>query len=167
MTADVKLMTAEELLALPDDGTRHELVEGELRTMSPSFGRHSMIAGRVAVDLGAYVRAARLGEILVAEGGYVLSRSPDTLRCPDVSFVARGRELGDSFVSGAPDLAVEVISSGDTYSEVDSKVRDYLRAGCSMVVVVDPPERSATVHTARNITRLSVDDTLDGGDVVA
>src|SRR5216110_3175444 len=111
---------------MPDDGMRHELVEGELRTMSPSFGRHSMIAGRIAVHLGAYVRAARLGEILVAEGGYVLRRSPDTLRCPDISFVAKGREIGDAFVEGAPDLAFEVISSSDTYTEVESKVLDYL-----------------------------------------
>src|SRR5258708_33072232 len=121
MTADVKLTTAEELLALPDDGMRHELVEGELRTMSPSFGRHSMIAGRIAVHLGAYVRAARLGEILVADGGYVLGRSPDTLRWPDVSFVAKGREGGGAFVNGGPEPRFEMRSSRDKDSEMELK----------------------------------------------
>lgn len=166
MTLDVKLMTAEELVRLPEDGNRYELVAGELVTMSPSFGRHSMIAGRIAAHLGHYVRSHGLGEVLVADGGYLLRRSPDTLRCPDVSFVAKGRLIEDAFVSGAPDLAVEVISSSDTYSEIESKVRDYLNAGCSMVAVVDPRKSSVSVHTVNNVTYLATGDTLDGGDLV-
>ncbi len=166
MTQDVKQMTAEELVRLPEDGNRYELVAGELVPMSPSFGRHSMIAGRIAAHLGHHVRANRLGEVLVADGGFILRRSPDTVRCPDVSFVRNGRPIEDAFVNGAPDLAVEVVSSGDTYSEIESKVRDYLSAGCPMVAVVDPRKSSVSVHTASNVSYLSAGDALHGGDVV-
>ena len=166
MTAGTKLMSADELLQLPDDGTRYELVDGELITMSPSSRRHGMIAGRIAGHLSGYVRPRRLGEVLVADAGFVLRRGPDTVRCPDVSFVQQGRSIEDAFVSGAPDLAVEVISSSDTYTEVDAKVRDYLRAGARMVVVIDPRKQTAAVHTPTTNTLLSDDDTLDGGEVV-
>ena len=65
------------------------------------------------------------------------------------------------------DLAVEVVSPGDTYAEVESKVEDWLRAGCRLVVVVNP--RNQTLKTCRALTDiavLTVDDTLDAGDVV-
>jgi Uma2 family endonuclease len=166
MTADVKLMTAEELAAMPDDGNRYELVNGELIAMAPSFARHGMIAGAIAVSLGHHVKTNRLGAVLVADAGFVLTRGPDTVRAPDAAFVRKGRAIEDAFLSGAPDLAVEVLSSGDRAKQVQAKVGDYLRAGARMVIVIDPRTETAVVHTAASTTRLSIDDTLDGGDVV-
>lgn len=84
-------MTAGELLALPDDGRRHELVEGELREMTPVGARHGEAAAALTVLLGQHVRAQRLGRVLAAETGFRISRNPDTVRAPDVSFVARER----------------------------------------------------------------------------
>lgn len=66
-----------------------------------------------------------------------------------------------------PDLAIEVISPTDRYSEVRAKVDHYLDAGTPMVVVVDPPRRAATVHRVRNKpVELTENDVLDGEDVV-
>jgi Uma2 family endonuclease len=94
-------------------------------------------------------------------------RNPDTVLAPDVPFVRQERDLDErGFYPGPPDLAVEVISPSDTYTEVDEKVAKYLACGTPMVIVVDPRKRSASVYTPGNFIRVSVDDTLDGGDVV-
>src|SRR4051794_26584724 len=111
MTVDARLMTAEELAAMPDDGNRYELANGELIAMAPSFARHGMIAGTIIGSLAHHVRMHRLGYVLAADAGYVLRRNPDTVRAPDASFVREGRSIEDAFLNGAPDLAVEVLSS--------------------------------------------------------
>jgi Uma2 family endonuclease len=167
MTADVKLMTAEELLALPDDGMRHELVEGELRTMAPAGFRHGKIGQLIARRLGNYVEEHKLGIVCLSDTGFMIARNPDTVLAPDVPFVRQERDLDErGFYPGPPDLAVEVISPSDTYTEVEEKVVKYLACGTPLVIVVDPRKRSASMHTASNTVRLSIDDALDGGDVV-
>ena len=93
------------------------------------------------------------------------------MRVPDVAFVRREREdavgIVDGYFPGPPDLAVEVISPNDRYSEVAEKVEDWLAAGTRMVVVVDSRRRVAVVHLpGREPVTLTEQDTLDGGDVV-
>ena len=106
-----------------------------------------------------------------AETGFLLSRDPDHVRAPDVAFVRRERveAVGytHGFFPGAPDLAVEVISPSDRYTEVDEKVAEWLAAGTSMVVVVNPRNRTVRVHRpTTDSVLLTEEDTLDGGDVV-
>lgn len=171
MATDVRTMTADELLAMPDDGIRRELVAGEIREMTPAGFQHGRIAGRLAGELHDHVRANRLGVIVTAEAAYRLAADPDTVRSPDLSFVRRERieAVGDptGFWPGPPDLAVEVISPSDRYSDVLEKVWDYVDAGTPLVIVVDPPARSVTVYRSRtDVAVLTEDDVLDGGDVV-
>ncbi len=79
------------------------------------------------------MRARRLGFVYAAETGYVLAQHPDTVRAPDVAFLRRERveSAGEAngYWKGAPDLVVEVVSSGDTRSEVEGKVAEWLAAG--------------------------------------
>lgn len=170
MTVDTTLCTADELLRRPDDGGRYELVEGELKTMSPSGLEHGRIAARIAVHLGAHVRQHRLGEIYIAEAGFLLMRGPDTVRVPDVSYVSGERVIETSgFMPGPPDLAVEVISPSDLASEVSFKTSQYLRAGTRAVVVVDPEKRIVYVHRASGadvVTKIA-ENILEVDDVVA
>ena len=73
----------------------------------------------------------------------------------------------DGFFPGPPDLAIEVISPSDRYSDVAEKVEDWLSAGTRMVIVVDPRRRVAIVHLpGREPITLHEHETLDGGDVV-
>jgi len=167
MTIDARLMTAEELLEMPDDGMLHELVHGELLTMTPAKAAHGKIGMAIAFRLAHYVDEHRLGATFTSDTGFVLSRNPDTVRAPDASFVrAERNRFEDEFFPGAPDLAVEVISPSDRHGEVEQKVREYLAAGTQMVVVIDPRKQTAAVHTPAGDQRLSIDDTLDGADVV-
>ena len=152
------LMTADELWRLPDDGLRHELIAGELRTMAPSGWEHGRIVVRVSTPLDQHVEANGLGAVCGAETGFLLAREPDTVRAADVAFVRRERVLagGDvkSYWPGAPDLAVEVISPGDLYTEVDEKVATWLEYGARMVLVVNPRRRTVVVHRPGGQVRL-------------
>ena len=76
------LVTADELLRMPDDGRRYELIEGELIEMAPAGLRHGEIAATVAVLIGHHVRQNDLGSVFVAEPGFFLQRDPDTVRAP-------------------------------------------------------------------------------------
>jgi Uma2 family endonuclease len=137
MSTTIQATTAKELLRMPDDGFRYELVRGELRKMSPAGHRHGRIAGNITSSLGLHVVANKLGRVYVADTGFLISSDPDTVRAPDVAFVSQKRldEVGDveGYWPGAPDLVVEVISPGDTYTEVEEKVLEWLEAGALMV----------------------------------
>jgi len=170
MATRLRTMTADELLAMPGDGIRRELVEGELREMSPAGERHADAAQNINRSLDAHVVARRLGRVR-PEYGYLLESDPDTVRAPDVSFVLAERlSTGGpvpGYYHGAPDLAVEIVSPHDRYSDVRAKVREYLAAGTSMVVVVDPEDRTVSVYRpGHDPLELNEDDVLEGGDVV-
>ena len=171
MTTATKLMTASELLAMPDDGFhRYELVRGELISMAPAGGEHGAIGSRTCRRIGNFVEANDLGEVFNADTGFIISTDPDTVRCPDVSFVRKERILAEGipkgFMLGAPDLAVEVISPSDSYSEVAEKAAQLLEAGTQLVVLIDPRTRTVSLHYDGEIDRLSEGDTLTLGDVV-
>ena len=171
MTTTTRPMTAEELLLLPDDGYRYELVRGELKQMSPAGNYHGRLASNVNVPLGSYVRANDLGRTYVADPGYLLSSDPDTVRAPDVAFISRERleEIGetDGYWPGAPDLVVEVISPNDLYTEVEEKVAVWLEACARMVIVVNPRRRSVRVHRSlSDVIDLAEGGVIDGADVV-
>ena len=70
-------MTAEELAQLPDDGQRHELIEGVVITMDPAGGEHGKRTARSLISLGSHVLQHNLGEVFGAETGFVLARNPD------------------------------------------------------------------------------------------
>ena len=163
--------TVEELLYMPDDGFRYELVQGELRRMAPAGNVNGRIAINVGTSLNNHVRAHNLGIVYAAETGFKLTRNPDTVRAPDAAFVSRAHTEVIGEVEGywpeAPDLAIEVISPGDSYVDVEEKVFDWLEAGTKMVVTINPRKRSATVYRSLvDITVLTEMDVLDGGDVV-
>ena len=165
-----RISTAEGLFNMPDDGYRYELVKGELRKTVPAGSEHGDISSDIHGSLGAYVRANNLGRTRIAEPGFILERAPDSVRAPDIAFVRRERieAIGKTvrYWPEAPDLAVEVISPNDRYTEVNEKVADWLAAGTRMVVVVNPRNRTVNVHTPNNTITLAMGDMLDGCDVV-
>ena len=100
MATTQKLLTAEELLRLPDDGLRHELVAGELRTMTPSGAEHGGIALWLGSLLLQHVTSHQLGRVFGAETGFLLSKNPDTVRAPAAAFVSRERAAALGEVTG-------------------------------------------------------------------
>ncbi len=144
--------TADELLNMPHSGVRHELVRGELRSMSPAGSEHGSIVAEITGFLQPFVKAHQLGKVFGAETGFKIGTDPDTVRAPDVAFIRRERipttGLPKAFWPGAPDLAVEVVSPSDTVEEADEKVADWFNAGTVAVWVVKPKSQTVTVYSA-------------------
>lgn len=171
MITDTKLVTAAELLRMPDDGLRRELIHGEVRTMSPAGHQHGRIALLIASSLLQHVQAHQLGRVYAAETGFKLASNPDHVRAPDAAFVRSERVAAvadvEGFFPGAPDLAIEVISPSDTFAEVEEKVFDWLQAGTRAVIVVNPKQRSVTLYRSFGEVRvLAGEERLGVEDVV-
>ncbi len=163
------LMTADELLYTRVPDKQVELVKGVLVVREPPGLRH----GRVTLELGRrlahHVETNALGRVYV-ECGFKLASDPDTVRGPDLAFIARSR-LPDPEPVGypalAPDLVVEVLSPGDRPGEVLAKVADWLSGGTRLVWIVDPERRLARVYREDGTEQIvTADQTLDGEDVV-
>lgn len=164
-------MTADELFMMPEDNFRYDLIRGELRKMSPPGSEHGSVIARLTVALGHYVEAHDLGEAFGAETGFKLASNPDTVLAPDLAFVVNDRIPAEgipvAYWPGAPDLAVEVLSPGNTRKEMEEKVNEYLAAGTRLVWIVVTKERAIVVHRAGSEPRkLAETDVLDGEDVV-
>jgi Uma2 family endonuclease len=169
MAVQDKLYTADDLLNLPDDGKRYELVKGKLIEMSPTGRPHSVLTVWLLNLLFNHVRSRDLGEVAGPDAGFFISRNPDTVRSPDISFISKDRlgPLEDGYYTVAPDLAVEVVSPGNTKTELHEKVVEYFKAGTRLVWYFYPKSRAVYVYHAPNkITVLGVDDPLEGGDVL-
>jgi Uma2 family endonuclease len=165
-----KLMTAEELIALPKDGFRYELIKGELRKKMPAGGEHGFLAMRVGWRLAQHVETHDLGRVYAAETGFKLEVNPDTVLAPDGAFISK-RKLLDSeakgFLEVAPDLVVEVISPNDVYTEVEEKVAAWLEYGVIIVVVVNPRQRTVKVHRSlTDVVILTRQDVLKLEDIL-
>jgi Uma2 family endonuclease len=158
-------MSVDDLLSMPSDGNRYELVQGELRMMSPAGGRHGRITLKLGRRIGDHVEQHDLGETYAAETGFVLQRNPDTVRAPDVAFVSKSKlvRLVDEsgYLPVAPDLIAEVLSPNDRASDVEEKVLAWLAAGVVSVLVVDPQNKLIrdyrSVHEIRTHTEGSID----------
>ena len=119
-----------------------------------------------------FVRPRRLGLVLTTDG--TLKILPGLVRLPDACFIPRDRLPGgkrpkEPIPGLVPDLAVEVLSKGNTRAEMARKLREYFEAGTRLVWMVDPKARTVRVHTGpttRQSTVLKLGDTLDGGDVL-
>ena len=160
-------MTADELLAMPDDGYRYELVRGELRKKPLRGWRDGLISGNLRYSLGRYVEDNGLG---VAVGcGYLLA--PDHVRAPATAFVRKERApdpmTTPGYFPGPPDVAIDVVSLGDTLPEIAEKVQDWLDAGTRAAVVVNPRNRTVQIHRLDMETvHLTEDDVLEIPDII-
>ena len=164
------LMTVEDLLLMPDDGRKFELVRGELHVMAPVNYIHGRIVVWVSRKVGDFVEVNGLGDVN-SDTGFVLARRPDIVLAPDISFIRADRipELADqaSYAELAPDLAIEVLSPSNRAQEMLDKVLLYLEAGTLLVWILDPNREAVIAHTPDRVARtLIAGDILDGGDVL-
>ena len=146
-----------------------ELVDGVLVEKTMGY-LESALAIAIGASLRAFVRANDLGIVLGEQG--TLRILVGQVRVPDVSFIAWSRFPGGRLPdvpipAVAPDLAMEVLSAGNTEAEMERKLRDYFAAGVRLVWYVDPRTRTARSYVGpEQCTVLNEADSLSGGDVL-
>jgi Uma2 family endonuclease len=146
-----------------------ELVDGTLVEKAMGF-EESRVAFELGTLVGPYVRQDDLGICVGADG--MMRIAPGLVRIPDLSFIAwdklPGRESPREPIPNlAPDLAVEVLSAGNTRAEMTRKVREYFEAGVVLVWLIDPRKRTAQVYSKPDRSVLvRAQQAHDGGDVL-
>ena len=168
-TTSTALMTAAELMQLPDDDLRHELINGELITMPPPRLPHGRTAARLMVTLGQFVLDHDLGEVYDVIG-VQLTWNPDTVVGSDISFISKERmeQAGDveGYWQGPPDLAVEVYSPGYRPGKVSERISRLFSAGTKQVWIVHVKHSTVTVYRSESdITTFSGSDYLEAQDL--
>jgi len=172
-------MTIDDFIRRYDSEGPFELIEGEIRPVSPTVLGHNICTRAVFRPVDDFVIEHQLGEVFT-EAPFVLEYTSNWVtgsRVPDVMFVTAERMIAykqqvPDWASKplilVPDLVVEVVSPGDKYIEVEEKVARYLEDGVKLIWVVDPQIQTVKVYPlgSSQFTRLTAADTLDGGDVL-
>ena len=153
--------------ALPENRDRlFELINGEIVEKMASFSP-SRIAMRIGYLFSSYLDKNEIGYVTGADGSYILSADYEFM--PDVGYISKVTlpQEPEREVQGPPDLAVEVKSPTDSKRGLRQKAEDYLRFGTKIVWLVFPEEQRVEVYLpGHDVREYSINDTLDGGDVL-
>jgi Uma2 family endonuclease len=163
-----RVWTEAELEALPDEGYRHEVVNGRL-VMSPKNNFfHERICMRLSTAMNMFVNERRLGVVLGSSAGFWMHNR--NCRAPDISFVPKERldALGfkpssRTFFPGAPDLAIEVLSPSNTPTEIQERLEDFFGSGTQLAWIVHPEEEFVEIcHSPTHRRIIGAGAALDG-----
>lgn len=163
-----KAWTDAELEALPKDGHKYELLDGEL-IMSPVHANHGTICMRLGSLLFNFVDERKLGEVYESSTGFRLSEK--LLLSPDIAFVSKVRLkkiliAPDKFLYGAPDLVVEVLSPGDRMTQLNRKLDHYFEHGTKLAWLVNWRKEQVHIYTPDSIEALTGPNDILTGSVV-
>ena len=167
MTTTRKLLTADDLLAMPDDGNRYELARGELVTMPPPGIMHAAVTGQIGGHIWHFIRTNDLDFIVGPEAASYIEQNPDTVRAADYAIYSRydlpSPLLEHGYVPGlVPVLAVEVISPGyRSAAAIAERVQMWRDAGVWLVMVALIASRGIITHgDDGTVRRFATGDTL-------
>ena len=167
MSTAAALLTVEDFLRLPEkEGVKQELCEGVLVEMGGAALGHEIVKSNFIALLSVFLRDHRVARVF-SETMFVLSQGEAYIADVSVVLLERLRDRSRQEVfEGAPDLAIEVVSS-ETAARLETKVRGYLRSGSKAVWVAYPEQRTVRAHSPDGSSRcLEQEQTLDGGDLL-
>jgi len=140
------LVTCEEFERLAAELGPCELIDGEVRTLSPGGFKHGRTSSRIFAVLDSFVTPLKLGRVVTNELGIHISSDPPRSRGADVIYISFQRlpacQEPEGFLTVPPELVVEVFGLKDSWEEMSEKVSDYHRLGVDMVWVADPFTRT-------------------------
>lgn len=160
-------LTYEDYLLFPDDGLRHEILDGEHYVSLAPSPRHQIVSGNLYFLLRTYLGRHPLGLILYAPVDVILS--PHDVAQPDLVFVSRERMkvFTEKNIQGAPDLAVEILSKSTRQRDEGIKLKRYERLGVREYWIFDPDRNTARVFRRRaGRLVLTAELTAEAGDIL-
>ncbi len=169
-----RVLTAEEFIDakpdLPEAGRWHELVRGRVVDLQPPSVEHTTVVFNFSKALGQFLEKNPLGYACY-ELGLLVSRNPDTVRVPAVSFFTSGErfaELDSEVTERVPDLIFDVLSTPRRRESMPQRLREYFRWGVREVWVADPDAQNLRVYTSPTEYELWAEDaTVDVGRIHA
>jgi Uma2 family endonuclease len=151
MEAVKVVLTYADYVALPDDGKRYEILDGELSVTAAPGRTHQRAVGTLFSLFDTHVRARGLGEVYVSPFDVILHDT--SIVQPDIVYVATARLgiISERGVGGTPTLAVEVISPSSGQIDRHTKLQLYARYGVPHFWIVDPFARSIDAHVLQSV----------------
>ncbi len=154
MAVGSQILTAEELLAMPDDGMTRELIRGELKEREPTMREPAqcLVSTKLTFLLYQWLtcQPTPRGILYAGKIGVRLRRDPDTFVGTDLAYVSAATEEQNgkhsSFIEGPPILAVEILSPSDQAEDIADKIHEYLASGVSLIWYVDPAVRTVVAY---------------------
>jgi Uma2 family endonuclease len=136
------VLTYADFAALPADGKRYELHEGEISVTAAPRTRHQLVVGNLHLLLAPHARRLGLGEVFLSPIDVILSNI--TVLEPDLVYVEAGRlgQVSERGIEGPPTLVVEVLSPGTAAADRGIKLRLFARFGVPHYWIVDPDART-------------------------
>jgi len=164
------LMTAEEFVR-KHGGEYVELIDGIVEPIPMPKPLHGRVCVKASRYLDEFVEANDLGVVCSNDTFVLVHRNPDRVRGADVVYWSKAKlpdgQVPEGVIEAPPDLCVEVVSPTNRRSEVFSKVGDYLGAGVTAVVVLEPDSATASVYRQTGGQQiLAASDTLTLPDVL-
>jgi Uma2 family endonuclease len=142
-----------------------ELVRGRIEELSMPQGFHGSICARLVIAIGIYLNDRDIGQVISNDSFIRFQRDPDTVYGPDMAFFSYDRIPKDAFPIGLleviPELVVDVCSPSDSWAKLMDKVDDYLKAGVTVAIVVNPEKKAVHVYRANAVEqRFNIDDEI-------
>ena len=165
-----KISTVEDLIAMPDDGKRYELINGEIVEVGTANRKHTILGTWLLGTLFVYLSTNKIGGQMGGPDGTYRLDAANT-RVPDISYLmpasAARIPAGSVYCPFAPDLAVEIKSPSNTPGEMRKLARLYIRSGSKLVWTISYEDKIAHVYRPGQLAvELDEDDELDGDDVL-
>ena len=173
LTMPVTVDNFDEVASLPEFADcLVEIIEGEIVTMSLHNPGHGEIVMELGSEIRNYVKQNRLGRVTGGDAAFIMERNEhgrDTIRGLDIAYLSYAKApepLPYRVVDLVPDLAIEVMSPGNSFVDIRNKVRQLLDIGCPQVWIVVPGDREVDVHSAAGISTYGEGDTISAGDAL-
>lgn len=154
----IKRLTYADYARIPEDGRRHEIIEGEWYMTPAPDAEHQRVSRRLSRCLDGFVTEHGLGEVFYAPFDVLLSDT-DVVQ-PDILFISAGRSaiVTAKNVQGSPDLVIEILSASTAAIDRIRKLTLYEKSGIREYWIVDPAARSVEIHEFASPRRTRVYD---------
>ncbi len=140
------ILTYEDYAAIPNDGNRYEILEGELAVTPAPSTSHQIISTKLFKILSRYIDDKNLGLLLYAPVDLILESS--SVLQPDLLFITKDRQriVTDRAIEGAPDLVVEILSPSTNRNDRVTKAQIYARHKVPAYWIVDPDQEAVEIY---------------------